>query len=461
MQHPSRVTPWFLLAALTGCAATDPTRPTWSTSSTVLGASDSRPAWTLRKLGGDGFDSIAAVAAMPDGGLVIAGHFEGTIDVGSDRLVSAGHTDAFIARLDPAGQVDWAERLGGAGFDAATAVVVDRDGKPVVVGELSGTARAGAFRLRARGRSDLFAVSFGADSSVQWAVAFGESDWDAAASAAVTADGSIAVVGSSGRDERDDDRARADDSDVLVALVGPGGNLRWTRTFGGTEWDQGFAVAAHPDGDIEVAGSFGGAMELGASRLVSAGVTDGFTARLSPAGRIGRTRGIGGKGADAVTALAVWKDGATALAGHFNGSMSFGATPLVSHGATHVFVARSDAGGEPSWAVDVGAGEAHALGALPDGSLLLAGSYSIDLELVAGDPSEVILHRIATSGHPRALVRLSGSLVNARGLAVTGDGDAAVVGSFVREAHLGARTVEAEDKLDGYLMTTRLGTWGD
>jgi hypothetical protein len=398
---------------------------------------------------------------MPDGGLVIAGHFEGTLELGSDQLISAGHTDAFIARLAPGGEVDWAERVGGAGFDAATAVLVDQAGNPVLVGEMSGTVTVGDQRLRARGQSDVFAASFGGDSRIRWAVAFGEAGWDSAAAAAITADGSIAVVGSAGRLDRDDERARADDSDVLVALVGSTGKVRWVKRFGGAEWDQGFAVAAHPGGDIEVGGSFGGTLESGAARLTSAGVTDGFALRLTPAGRIVKARQIGAAGADAVTSLAMWPDGASAMAGHFTGRLSFGSTPLASGGESHVFVARSDAAGEPIWAVDAGAGEADGLLALPDGTLLLAGSYSLALELVAGDPSEVVLHHIGAHGHLRSLLRLSGSLVTARALATTRDGDAVVGGSFVRRARLGSHAIESEDTVDGFLMTTWLGAWGD
>ena len=454
--HPAHVTPWVLLASLVGCARGDSTRATWSTSSTVLAGSESRPAWTLRKLGSDGFDSVASVAALPDGGLVIAGHFEGTIELGSDRLVSAGETDAFIARLDAAGEIEWAERLGGAGFDAATAVLVDRAGNPIVVGDLSGTAVIGERRLRASGPSDVFAVSFAEGGAIRWVVRLGESYWDTAAAAALTSDGSIAVVGSSGRSDRHDDRTGAGRSDVLVALLDPTGALRWQRNVAGTGWDQGFAVAAHGDGSIAVAGSFDGTLELGTRRLVSAGMSDGFLLFLSPAGRVEEARRIGGKGRDAITALASWQDGQTALAGHFTGTVSFGATTLVGQRGSRAFVARLDRSGEPSFALDTGPGEAAALLALPDGALLLAGSYSLALELVASDPSEVVLHHIAASGQARALLRLTGSLVTARGLALTRRGDAAVVGAFAQRARLGPRAIESSDGLDGYLMTAWL-----
>ena len=459
--HSSHAVSLLALAALAGCAGPDSSARTTSSFTTSLASSGSRSAWTLRGFGSDGFDSVASAAAMPDGGMVIAGHFEGTLELGSDRLVSAGQTDAFIARLAPSGEIEWAERLGGAGFDAATAVVVDAAGNPVVTGNFAGTARVGDWRLRSRGPSDVFVVAFAADTGIRWAVALGESDWDTAAAAAVTADGSIAMVGSTGRLDRDDDRARADDADLLVALVGSAGSIRWVRTFGGTEWDQGFAVASRAGGDIEVGGSFGGRLELRTTRLVSAGATDGLVLRLSPAGRVVSARRIGGPGVDAVTALAIWRDGSSAIAGHFTRSLTIGSTPLSSEGETHVYVARYDARGEPSWALDTGAGEAGALLALSDGTLLLAGSYALPLEVVAGDPSEVILRHVAPSGHSRALLRLSGSLVTARGLAATGNGDAVVVGSFVRRARLGSRAIEAEDSVDGFLMTTWLGAWGD
>jgi hypothetical protein len=190
-------------------------------------------------------------------------------------------------------------------------------------------------------------------------------------------------------------------------------------------------------------------------------VTDGFSLRISPTGRVVNARRFGGKGADAISALAIWQDGTSAMAGHFTGSVSFGATPLMSGGESHAFVARFDAGGEPTWALDTGGGEADALLALADGTLLLAGSYSQSLEMVAGDPSAAVLHHIGPSGSYRALLRLSGSLVTARGLAMVGDSDAAVVGSFVQRARVGSRAIEAEDKVDGFLMTTWLGAWGD
>jgi len=453
------------LATLAACAASASPPPTWTTSATILAASESRPAWALHRYGGDGFDSVSAVATLPDGSLVIAGHFEGELELGSDRLLSAGETDAFIALLDRDGEVEWAERLGGAGFDAATALVVDRAGDPVLVGDLSGSVSAGDQRLRARGEADVFVASFGKDGAIRWATAFGGPGWDTAAAAALTTTGDIAVVGASGTTDREGNRARADDADLLVALVGSAGEVRWTRSFGGDEWDQGFAVAADRDGGIAVGGSFGGSLRLGDATLESAGLGDGFVAWLTSTGRVRRAERIGGKGNDAVTALAIGPDRAYAIAGHFSGTMAVGKQRLVSTGDADVFVARHDPQGELRWAIRTGAAgadEAGGLLVLPDGSLLIAVTHPLALELIAGDgPSEVVLHHVSEAGALRDLVRLSGSFVSAHGLAVTRDGRPVVGGSFAHRVRLESHSYASKDALDGFLMTTSLDAWGN
>lgn len=457
MSRPLKRLP-LLFLAFAGCAAGEPPRNAVSMPAAILGPSASRAGWAFHRVGGDGMDSVAAVAAMPDGGLVIAGHFEGEIELGSDRLESAGETDAFVARLDSTGAVDWAARLGGAGFDAATAVVVDRAGNPVVVGDFSGSLRAGNRQLRARGESDVFAASFRRDGTIRWGVALGGLDWDSAAAATLTSDGDLAVVGSTGTPERGEGSLQVGDADVLLARIAPDGALKWTRTVGGTAWDQGLAVAADRDGDVAVAGSFGGTLSLGVASLVAAGASDGFVLRVTSRGRIVRAERVGGAGADAVTAVAIAPDGTTALAGTFSGTLTIGDQVLVSAGENDAFIARAAAGGRLDRAIRIGGAgddEVRGLMALPAGGLLAAASTS------RSHQSEVVLHLVAESDAIFDLARVPGSFVSARGLAVTRDGTAAIVGSFADRVRAGSRTVDGAGGLDGFVMTTWLDIWGD
>ena len=70
-------------------------------------------------------------------------------------------------------------------------------------------------------------------------------------------------------------------------------------------------------------------------------------------------------------------------------------------------------------------------------------------------------HQVSEAGALRDLVRLSGSFVSARGLAVTPAGTAVVGGSFAHRITLGSRSYASKDALDGFLMTTSLGPRGN
>jgi len=61
------------------------------------------------------------------GNIYVAGHFTGTVALGSDELVSNGDVDAFVAQLNGDGQFMWARGMGGPELDRALSVEVTSD----------------------------------------------------------------------------------------------------------------------------------------------------------------------------------------------------------------------------------------------------------------------------------------------------------------------------------------------
>jgi hypothetical protein len=96
--------------------------------------------WAERAGGGGALDSVDALAVGPTGDVFAAGQFQGTANFGSANYTSAGSSDLFIARLSGAGQWLLARRGGGAGTDVATALTIDRDGRVYLLGTFAGTA---------------------------------------------------------------------------------------------------------------------------------------------------------------------------------------------------------------------------------------------------------------------------------------------------------------------------------
>lgn len=160
------------------------------------------------RIGGPGDDSADGLAVLPDGGLLVTGHYEAgaTFDAGGEgepRRAAAGHTDAFVARYDAGGALLWVASAGGPGPDAGFAVAADPEGGAVVAGAFEGTAVFGAgetneTRLTAVGDADAFVARYDRDGRLLWAVMAGGPGHDAVRGLAVTPGGEIVLAGSYG-----------------------------------------------------------------------------------------------------------------------------------------------------------------------------------------------------------------------------------------------------------------------
>jgi len=94
--------------------------------------------------GGSGYDEPLGIVTNGTDTLYICGAFSDTVDfdpdpVGTDNLVSAGNTDAFITKLYTHGYHDWARRWGGEYYDASYGVGLDPQQNVCVGGQLWGT----------------------------------------------------------------------------------------------------------------------------------------------------------------------------------------------------------------------------------------------------------------------------------------------------------------------------------
>jgi len=162
--------------------------------------------WSV-KVGGEGVQQVRALAADPsDDTVLIAGDFEGTIDLGNGPHVSAGLKDMFVAKLDGAdGSVLFSKAFGSEGNDLATAIAVDEEGSIFVTGGFQG------------------AVDFG--------------------------DGAPLNAGSS--------------YDVFVAIFEPDGKLHSKWDLGDTAGAQiAYGIAVDDKGRVALTGTFGGALLL-------------------------------------------------------------------------------------------------------------------------------------------------------------------------------------------------------
>jgi len=101
------------------------------------------------------------VAVDGSGNPYVTGTIGGTINFGSGVLTSAGSSDVFVAKLKPAnGLARWSDAGGGAGPDMARGIAFDiRTDRFYAVGDDTPPAKFGAFRLGAKGATNVFLAS--------------------------------------------------------------------------------------------------------------------------------------------------------------------------------------------------------------------------------------------------------------------------------------------------------------
>ena len=126
----------------------------------------------------------------------------------------------------------------------------------------------------------------------------------------------------------------------------------WARRFGDRATQVGSSVTTDRAGNVLLTGGFAGEMSFGETTLRAHGRRDLFLAKFDAEGRpvwslsFGVERGSGYCGARSV---ATDREGNIVLAGDFQGTVSFGGSPLESGDGYDVFVAKFDAQGRHVW----------------------------------------------------------------------------------------------------------------
>jgi len=185
---------------------------------------------------------------------------------------------------------------------------------------------AGFTRSFGAGEADVYVVKLDAHGNLQWTKTIGGPDFDVGNSLIQTSDGGYAIAGYT-------NSFGIGGADVYVVKLDANGNFQWTKTIGGPADEIGFSLIQTSDGGYAIAGytnSFG------------AGGWDVYVVKLNANGNLQWTKTIGGKKEDLGLSLIQTSDGGYAIAGKTN---SFGG------GGLDVYVVKLDKNGDACCAI--------------------------------------------------------------------------------------------------------------
>lgn len=296
-------------------------------------------------LGGSEADYGEGIALDGSGNAYLAGYTYSSDFPTTPGVVDAnfaGDTEAFVAKLSPAGTyLEYATLLGGGAADFGTDIVVDDHGNAFIVGFPSSDGFAttpGAFDTSPNGNGDLFVVKLSPGASTfEYATLLGGSGSEYGAGIAVDGTGAALVTG---RTESTDfpvtagafDTSANGSTDVFVAKLNASGSaLDYATLLGGSSYEFDGDIAVDAEDNAYVTGTTNSSdfpsMPCAYDTTFSGGDTDAFVAKLSASGsRLLYSTFLGGQSREGASAIAVDKIGNAYVTG-FTWSSDFPATP--------------------------------------------------------------------------------------------------------------------------------------
>jgi len=274
-------------------------------------------------------DGGFSVEQTTDGGYIITGY-----------TVVQARGDFYTIKTDASGEVQWSSTVGGDSIDAAQAVRQTADGGFIV---------AGYTKSIDSGDYDVLLVKYSPWGDTEWSRTYGGRAHDRVYSMDLTADGGFIMAGYTGSFGQGD-------TDVWLIRTDAHGDTLWTKTYGGSGWDEGRSVRQVSDGGYIVAGntwSFGG--------------RHGYLIKTDSLGDTCWTRHYGcyrASGSDCVRQL---PDGGYIVAGW----------TIVQNAHFLGWLLRLDGNGDTLWTRAIGgdsADEFHSVDQTPDSGFIVAGN---------------------------------------------------------------------------------------
>jgi len=327
-------------------------------------------------LGGSSDDWGYGIAVDASGNVYATGHtispgwtsggFKTTYsgdDYFPDAAVPKG--DAFVVKLNSAGNHLWSTYLGGSGgTEAGWGVGVDAFGDVYVGGitQSSGWTSGGFDTTYNGGEYDTFVAKLSSSGAHLWSTYLGGSGHDSGGSIAVDALGGIYVTGktySAGWTNGGLDTTYNGSIDAFVANLSSSGTHLWSTYLGGSEYDCGTDIAVDASSGVYVTGSTNSSgWTSGGFDTTYNGGTDAFVAKLSSSGTHLWNTYLGGTNyPDDGSGIGVDPSGNVYVTGSTQSrDWASGGGDTTYGGSTDAFVAKLTSSGTYLWSTYLGGG---------------------------------------------------------------------------------------------------------
>ena len=299
--------------------------------------SDGKHRWS-KGFGDKSSDYGYAVTTDSAGNVYLSGHYYGSssssypgINFGGGTLKSKGGNDVFIASFTSAGKHRWSKSFGNTSYDYGYGVAADAAGNVYITGYFYSSVNFGGGTIYSKGSGDIFLASFNSAGTHRWSKGFGDASSDYGYGVAVDASGNVYITGYfygytsssyKGVNFGGSTLKSKGYGDVYVASFTSGGAHRWSKNWGSTQYDYGYAITTDKSSNVYVAGAAYSGINFGGGTLANKGGYDVFVASFTSGGQYRWARSHGDVSSDYGRKIACDAQGNVLTTGYYYSSTS-------------------------------------------------------------------------------------------------------------------------------------------
>lgn len=313
--------------------------------------------------GGSDSDVATSIVNTSDGGYILTGYSESS---DGDITINAGFQDYWVVKVDASGTMQWQKSFGFPGQDQAYKVLETSEGNYFVSGyfdigacdpdpdilcpgnDLQGGGQTTRSARGARhGVGEYWGILMDANGTKIWRRYFGGSNNDRSYDAAQTNDGGFLITGASESFDFDitDDKGTYD---FWAVRLSASGEKLWTKSFGGSEIDIGYALTKTQDGNYIMVGD---TRSMDGDVSMNNGNADAWVVKFDDNGAILWEKSFGGSEFDSARGIRQMANGSFVISGSSrsaNGDLSS------NNGQNDIWIFIIDANGNMTYQTSIG-----------------------------------------------------------------------------------------------------------
>lgn len=330
-----------------------------------------------RSYGGSNSDIPSEIVLDATGNIYLTGLFSGTADFdpesGVSNLTSVGMDDAFILKVNTAGQLVWVKNVGGSNNDKGNGIDIDDfDGSVFVIGTFATTVDldpgTGVQSVTSAGGTDLFMLKLTSAGDYVTSKTVGSIGAERAGDIVINeATGDQYMTGFFGGTADFDPGVAVVEliggNDIFLWKLNEANNFVYAKKMGGIAVDEGRNIDLDGSGNVYINGSFISTCNFdpngGTLNVTSNGSDDVFVAKLTPAGDLTWVKTFGSVGTEDFMDMDVTSFGDVYITGDMANDMdanpdAVGVNMLTRLGAEDAYIVSLAFDGSFNWATSYG-----------------------------------------------------------------------------------------------------------